>query len=91
MTHVPIEPDVRARLRREQAAEASALKVVQRAQDGRRRQQRRVDEAQAKIGEAMVELVRVSGVQRAARLTGEPARVVRQMVRDADQPGDEAR
>ena len=63
MTQVPIEADVRARLREEQAAEASALKVVQRAQAGRSRQLRRIEEAQAKIREAMVELVRVSGVQ----------------------------
>ena len=91
MTQLPIEADVRTRLRQEQAAEASALKGVQRAQDGQSRQQRLLDEAQAKIREAMVELVRVSGVQRAARLTGEPARAVQQMVREAAPARDGAR
>jgi hypothetical protein len=83
MASIPVESDVRTRLREAQAAEAAALKTVQRAQDARSKQQQRLDATQGKVDEAMAALVRVSGAQRAARLADEPLKTVRRMARDA--------
>jgi hypothetical protein len=83
VTSIPVESDVRTRLREAQAAEAAALRTVQRAQDARSKQQQRVDAAQAKVDDAMAALVRVSGAQRAARLAGDPVNAVRRMARRA--------
>lgn len=89
MSSLPVDTDARARLREEQAAEAVALRSVQRAQDARTKQEQRLAAAQSTLAEATVELVRVSGAWRAARLTGEPVKVVRQMAREAGLTRDE--
>jgi hypothetical protein len=79
----PSESDARARLREEQAAETAALRAVQRAQDARVKQRLRLAAADGEVARAIVELVRVSGAWRAARLTDESVKVVRQMAREA--------
>jgi hypothetical protein len=90
MSSFPVEPDARARLHDEQAAETAAVRAVQRAQDALAKQQARLETAGATVAEAIVELVRVSGASRAARLTGESAKAVRQMAREAGLTRDEA-
>lgn len=84
-TH-PIERDARARLRQEQAAEGEALRSLQRAKQLQRRQEERLDTARAEVAKAMVALVRASGAGRAARLSGESVKLVRQMAREAGLP-----
>jgi hypothetical protein len=79
----PTEGDARARLRQEQAAEGAALRALQRARQLQHKEEDRLDTARADVAKAMVELVRVSGAERAARLTGEPLRLVRQTAREA--------
>jgi hypothetical protein len=79
----PSEPDARTRLREEQAAEAAALNAVQRAQRARVKHRERLADADRSVAQAVVELVRVSGASRAARLTDESVSAVRQMARDA--------
>lgn len=84
-TH-PTEGDARARLRKEQAAEGEALRALQRARQLQRKQEDRLDTARADVANAMVELVRVSGAWRAARLTDESVKLVRQMAKEAGLP-----
>jgi hypothetical protein len=89
MSSSPIGPEARARLRNEQAAEAAALKRLHRTQGARLVQEQRLTSAEAKVSEAIVDLVRVSGAWRAARLADEPVRAVRQIARDAGlSPGE---
>ena len=83
MSLTPIASDGRARLREEQAAEAAALRMVHRAQELRAKQARRLALAEGDVTKALVELVRVSGAYRTARLTNESVKVVRQAARDA--------
>ena len=83
MTSYPVASDARTRLREEQAAEAAALRLVQQAQTARSKQRLRLTSAEADVAKAIVELVRVSGAWRAARLTDESVKVVRQMAREA--------
>ncbi len=83
MSTSPIDSSARARLREEQAAESTALKSVQRAKDAQRAQQLRLDEADRHVAEALLELVRISGAGRAARLTDESAKALRRMAREA--------
>jgi hypothetical protein len=85
----PVDGSARDRLRQEQAAEVAALRAVRRAQEARAKQQQRVARAEAHLAEAMVDLVRVSGAGRAARLTGETTTVVRQMAREGRLTRDE--
>ena len=89
-TH-PTESDTRARLRQEQAAEGDALRTLQRAKQMQRKQEERLDTARAGVAKAMVELVRVSGSSRAARLTGESLKLVRQTAREAGLPRSQIR
>jgi hypothetical protein len=83
MTSYPVASDARTRLRKEQAAEAAALRLVQQTQTARSKQRQRLIAAEADVAKAMVELVCVSGALRAARLTDESVKVVRQMAREA--------
>lgn len=83
MSTSPIDNSARARLREEQAAESTALKSVQRAKDAQRAQKLRLDAADRHVAEALVELIRISGAWRAARLTDEPVKALRRMAREA--------
>lgn len=83
MSTNPIADTARARLREEQAAESAALKSVQRAKGVRRAQEMRLDAAEEQVREALVGLVRVSGAERAARLTDESLKALRQFAREA--------
>lgn len=82
----PTEGEARARLRQEQATEGKALRALQRAQELQRKQEGRLDTARADVAKAIVELVRVSGAWRTARLTGESVKLVRQVARAAGLP-----
>lgn len=86
MSTNPIADTARARLREEQAAESAALKSVQRAKGARRAQELRLDAADEQVREALLGLVRISGAERAARLTDESLKALRQLAREAGLP-----
>lgn len=83
MSTNPIADTARARLREEQAAESAALKSLHRAKGARRAQQLRLAAADEQVAEALVGLVRISGARRAARLTDESLKALRQLAREA--------
>lgn len=80
---LPVNDQVRARLREAQKSEANALRAVVAAQKARERQQARLDRASDELAARLVTLVEVSGILRAARLTGEDAKTLRDGAREA--------
>ena len=90
--HLPTTESARARLRDAQKAEATALREVEAASRVQRRAHRRLDEADIALQTARHELVRVSGIDRAALLLDLPVEQVRssskvQRRRQAHRPG----
>ena len=81
MARYPVDETSRQRLLEAQRAEAEALRAVDDARRARARVQVKVDQADEALAIAMVELVRVSGVTRAAVLTNEPNAELRRLVR----------
>ena len=71
-TRIPIDDSARARLRSAQKAEATALREVEATDRVRQRAQQALNAAEATLREAQLELVRVSGPERAARLLDIP-------------------
>lgn len=71
-TSMPIDDSARARLRAAQKAEATALRDVEAADRVRQRAQQKLNAAEATLREAQLELVRVSGPERAAGLLDLP-------------------
>ena len=71
-TDLPSTETARARLRAAQKAEARALRDVEGADHIRQRVKRALDEADASLRAAQLELVRVSGLNRAALLLDVP-------------------
>ena len=69
---LPTTDTARARLRAAQRAETTALREVEAADRVRQRIQRALDEAEATLRAARLELVRVSGLDRAALLLDLP-------------------
>lgn len=67
-TSMPIHDSARARLRAAQKAEATALREVEAADRVRQRARQTLKKAEATLQAAQLELVRVSGRDRAARL-----------------------
>jgi hypothetical protein len=79
----PVDAAARARLRKAQQSEARALKAVGVAAKARQHAQARLDQADAALATAHVELVAISGVWRAALLTDEPVKVLRRLAHQA--------
>jgi hypothetical protein len=71
-TDLPASESARARLRTAQKAEATALREVEAADRFRQRARGTLDEADASLRAAQLELVRVSGFDRAALLLDLP-------------------
>jgi len=78
----PVDETSRQRLLEAQRAEAEALRAVDDARRARARVQVKVDQADAILTRAKAELVRVSGLARAAVLTNEPPAELRRLLRD---------
>ena len=79
----PVTETARARLRAAQQAESDALRAVTAAEKLRDKARDRLELAEAALSRAQVALVKVSGVGRTQRLTGEPATALRQKAREA--------
>jgi len=85
-TDLPATETARARLRAAQKAEATALREVEAADRVRKRARGTLDEAEASLMDAQLELVRVSGLVRAALLLDVPV----DKLRSARRPSDKA-
>ena len=83
---LPTTETARARLRDAQKAEAIALRQVEVADRLRQRAQRALKEAEASFQAAQLELVRVSGLDRAALLLGLPVDELRSVIRPSRKP-----
>lgn len=83
MGQYPIKDEVRTRLRDAQKAEADALKDVGTAERSRDHARAKLDEAEAALARAQVELVKISGAWRAALLTNESVKLLRRLAREA--------
>lgn len=81
MCPLPVDPSARQRLLYAQRAEADALKVVERALRSRDRIQVKLDAAAAAVDDAHSEVVKVSGLPRAALLLNEEEGVLRRATR----------
>src|SRR4051794_38753606 len=77
---LPTTETARARLRAAQKAETTALRGVEAADRVRQRVRRALDEAEASLQAARLELVRVSGLDRAALLLDLPVDNLRSAV-----------
>ncbi len=82
MARYPVDETSRQRLLEAQRAEAEALRAVDDARKARARVQVKVDQADEVLTRAKAELVRVSGLARAAVLTNEPPTELRRLLRD---------
>ena len=80
-TDLPTTETARARLRAAQKAEATALREVEAADRIRQRARGTLDEAEASLRAAQLELVRVSGLDRAALLLDLPVDKLRSVRR----------
>ncbi len=78
--YLPTTDSSRARLRAAQKAEATALRKVEAADRIRRRAQQSLDKAQELLDAAQVELVEVSGPDRAALLLDLPVETLHRVV-----------
>lgn len=78
----PVDQLARTRLREAQRSEADALKAVTLAVSAYQAATARSDQARRQVDAALAELVKVSGVARAARLTGEPVNALRRAARN---------
>lgn len=81
MCPLPVDPSARQRLLDAQRAEADALNVVERAQRARDRLQAKLDAAAAAVDDARYEVIKVSGLARAALLLNEEEAVLRRATR----------
>ena len=82
MARYPVNETSRQRLLEAQRAEAEALRAVDDARRARERVQVKVDRADAVLTRAKLDLVRVSGLARAAVLTNMPPTELRRLVRE---------
>lgn len=80
---LPVNDQARARLREAQKSEANALREVVGAQKARQRLQDRLHRVNSELDAKLVKLVESSGVARAARLTGEEPKSLREKARAA--------
>ena len=79
----PIDAQARQRLREAQQAEARALRAVTSAEHHRMEAKARLDAAERDVEAALLDLVRVSGDERAAMLTATPVTTLRRIKRHA--------
>ncbi|GAB3059154.1 hypothetical protein GCM10027053_21330 [Intrasporangium mesophilum] len=82
MCPFPVSPTARQRLQAAQRAEADALKAVELATGSRDRAQRKLDVATAKLDDARIALIGVSGVSRAALLLDADETTLRRIARE---------
>lgn len=89
MSHT-VSDAARQRLREAQRAEATALSAVSAATTARERLTPRIAAADHRVDQAVVDLVAVSGVERAAQLLDEPLTAIRGRLRRGRhaKPGD---